>query len=135
MDDKKSDDKLTTSPLSKETIESLEELKDVRGLDNIVEFLTELNDKALGFTKEKISLCSVLEDLPEDFDFYEEYYTSSIANQNRAFSEEQDQRYADLQNQREENDDHFVNQILHKDSRELRETILRNLGAFFGDDN
>ena len=135
MDDKKTDAKLTTHPLSNETIEALEGLKDVSGLDNVIEFLTELNDQALGFTKEKISLCSVLEDLPEDFDFYEEYYSSSAADQNRAFSEAQEQRYTDLREQRADNDNHFVNQILHKDSIELRKSILRNLDAFFGDDN
>jgi|LWDU01.1.fsa_nt_gi hypothetical protein len=135
MDDKKTDDKLTMRPLSKETIEALDGLKDVKGLDNIIEFLSELNDQALGFTKEKISLCSVLEDLPKDFDFHEEYYSSSIANQNRTLSEEQDKRFADLRSQREDNDDHFINQILHKDTVELRKSILRNLEGFFGDDN
>ena len=135
MDDKKADDKLTTRRLSKETIDALDGLKDVKGLDNIIEFLTDLNDQALGFTKEKISLCSVLEDLPEDFDFYEEYYSSSIANQNRALSEAQDKRFADLRKQREDDDDHFINRILHKDTVELRKSILRNLEVFFGDDN
>jgi len=116
-----------TPEFSDKTLEALEELKNISGIDNIVEFLTDLDDEALGFKSEKTSLVDMLPKPGDEYDFFKQYYNSDAAKKNREFGTTQEERFSKLRNQRSETDDSFLDKILHKDRVELRKAILKNL--------
>ena len=126
MADKNTDNKKSKIQLSDESIEALDELKNIKGLDNVIEFLSNLDTPELGLVTEKTSLLDVLASSPQDFSFFDSYYESSASIKNREFAQEQDNRFSTLKDQYKDPDS-FLNKIMHKDMPELRKIIINSL--------
>ena len=104
------------------------ELKSLKGLDAIVEFIKSLDDEYFGFQSEKTGLLDVLDKTPEGFDFFETYYNSTEAEKNRELSDNQQRKLAALREERESATS-IVNNILFKDVPEVRKEFLKSISA------
>ena len=132
MSDKESKQKtkLTPKPESIETIQS--KLREVKGLDNIVEFISNLDDEFFGFKTDKVGLLDIMGDQDKEFSFFETYYNSSAAEKNRELSITQTDRINELRTAAAEDDAHILNKLMFKDTPEVRKILLENIQDLVG---
>ena len=130
MSNEQPKEKLKPAPESVEAI--AKELRSIKGVENIVEFMKGLDDEYFGLKKEKLGLLEVLKPLPDDFNFLETFHDSPAAVKNREFSDLQSERYEQLREEREDSDDHFIDRILFKASPEIRKELLKSIDEILG---